>query len=250
MQFKHLFILILICFQSSAQISVSKVSSKNLTADTFIGVDQFENLFYIYNNILYKNNNSKSFGSFQLGDLTSVDISNPLKIVLFYRDFNTAVLVDNNLNETDRIVFQNNISFIRKASKDKLWIINADTNQLEVFNFKNKNTEFQSMPVKEKIIDIQSNFNDVILRSNDAIYEYDYLCNMTGTQTFENTKKMKLFKNKRISLTKNQLYFFDKNNRETFIFQAKEIVDFYFRNDDFYIFDGTVIDSYRIDKKQ
>ena len=40
-----------------------------------------------------------SYSNIELGKLSMVNIQNPFKIILFYADFNTAILLDNNLNE-------------------------------------------------------------------------------------------------------------------------------------------------------
>jgi hypothetical protein len=37
--------------------------------------------------------------------ITKVDLQNPLKIVLFYESFNSALLLDNQLNEIQKINF-------------------------------------------------------------------------------------------------------------------------------------------------
>jgi hypothetical protein len=45
------------------------------------------------------------YQNFSLGKITKVDLQNPLKIVLFYENFNTVVTLDNQLNEIQKSIF-------------------------------------------------------------------------------------------------------------------------------------------------
>ena len=71
-------------------------------ADQIIGVTKFDEYIYTKNNILYKQttNNTFQYQNLQLGPITKVDIINPLKIVVFYEEFNSVVLLysDNTRN--------------------------------------------------------------------------------------------------------------------------------------------------------
>lgn len=113
-----------------------------LEAERFVGVDDFKNIYYINNNILYKKTDKKTFSysNIELGTLNMVNIQNPFKIILFYADFNTAILLDNNLNElTQKIDFTketlvNNVTFVTAASQNNLWLY-ADDNKLHLYNY-------------------------------------------------------------------------------------------------------------------
>ena len=54
-----------------------------------------QNLYYVTNNVFYKKGTEKtiSYNTISLGNLTHVDLYNPLQIVLFYKDFNTVIFV-------------------------------------------------------------------------------------------------------------------------------------------------------------
>jgi hypothetical protein len=250
MKFRHLILFLFYGFHLIAQENTTLISSSPLKADSFIGLDQYNNLFYTFDNIIYKNKAKASYSNFQLGELTSVDISNPFKIVLFYKDFNTVVLVDNNLNETDRVIFDFNVSFVKKSNKNRLWVLNRDLNQLEIYNFKSKTTELKTAPFTFNTIGMESNLNAVFIQSVNTIYKYDYMGNIEDTTDLNISDKFKVLKDKLLFCTKNKLYTLVNNNKKELIFHDKEIVDFQVRNDEFYIFDGTHINHFRIDKKQ
>jgi hypothetical protein len=248
---KKLYLLLILTFSLQLVAQKNKlINTKPLIADSFVGADQFDNIFYTLENTLYKNDAEKSYNDFQLGKLTSVDISNPFKIVLFYKDFNTVVLVDNNLNETDRVTFEFNASFVSKNIKNKLWVFNRDSNQLLIVDFKKNSIDHKTAPINFKPTELQSNLNEGFLLSENFIQTVDYLGNLTNKINIENTDSFRVYKKKIILLQDNSLHLVTPNNKTKLIYTGKEIIDFYFRNNDFYIFDGTNINHFRIDKKQ
>jgi len=91
---------------------------------------------------LSKNNAKESFEykNISLGKPTKIDIQNPLKIMLFYENFNTAILLDNQLSETQKINFsENDIPIVANAagiaSQNRLWVYNSLTQKLGFFDY-------------------------------------------------------------------------------------------------------------------
>ena len=77
----------------------------------------------------------------QLGNITSANAFNPLKINLFYKNFNTVIILDNRLAEIFKIDFNTvqpykNVSHISTGYDNTLWIFNPDLQQLELFDYK------------------------------------------------------------------------------------------------------------------
>ena len=84
------------------------------------------------------------YKNISLGKPTKVDVQNPLKIMLFYENFNTIILLDNQLNETQKInLSENDVPILATAtgivSQNRLWIYNSLTQQIGLFDYlKNK----------------------------------------------------------------------------------------------------------------
>ena len=147
------------CFQlffaQAQEIETTLVKKIGLKADRFIGVDSFENYYYIRGSTLYKKSPLKtySYNNTQLGDIATVDLSNPLKIILFYRDFNVMVILDNRLNElTDSINFSiesftKNVAFVSVSSNNNIWLYSLDDNILSLWNYETKKTIFNTQPL-------------------------------------------------------------------------------------------------------
>lgn len=168
--------LFLIISQLSLAQNVKFLDSIPLKADTFIGVDEFENYYYTIGNTLYKKSSQKtySYTNTQLGNIASIDITNPLKVLVFYSGFNTIVLLDNHLNEFTNSInlttesFAKNVAFARTASSNNIWLFSKDDNTLSLWDYKTDNTIFESQPLSF----YQSNFEAKKLESN---YKYCWI---------------------------------------------------------------------------
>jgi hypothetical protein len=163
-----LFILQLIpAFAQEQNLEVQLISTQKIDADIFIGTDGLANLYYIKNKVFYKKNKDElwQYENISLGKITRIDLQNSLKIMLFYENFNTIVLLDNQLNEIQRINFSENTDPIMVAgagiaSQNRLWIYNSLSQQIGLFDYL-KNT-FQSITpsIQGTIKKYESDSND------------------------------------------------------------------------------------------
>jgi hypothetical protein len=99
------FLFVLLCFwQSQAQdtaVLITPLSTQTCTSDEFYGRDSY-GAIYSGNKQQFTKTADKQTWQYKntsLGTITQVVLTNPLKIVLFYENFNTGVLLDNQLNE-------------------------------------------------------------------------------------------------------------------------------------------------------
>lgn len=155
MKYFGLFILWLSCFSATSQEITTHLYLKiPLAAEAFAGIDEFQNLYYINDNILYKQTKNKtySYSNISLGKLTTVSIQNPFKLILFYADFNAVIILDNNLNElTEKIDFTketlfNNVQFVTGSSQNNIWLF-ADDNKLHLYDYKDLSEQMQTQPL-------------------------------------------------------------------------------------------------------
>ncbi|MGB0949537.1 MAG: hypothetical protein ACPGU0_05475, partial [Marinirhabdus sp.] len=124
-----------------------------LGASTFIATDAYNSTYYTKNGVLYKQGGQGSFqfNDFTLGAVTSVDVINPLNIVVFYQGANTVVLLDNRLSEIERFSFNSlpeivNVGTATNAGNNRLWIFNIDTQQLERYDYRTRKRTPLSQP--------------------------------------------------------------------------------------------------------
>jgi hypothetical protein len=226
-----------------------------LEADTFVGVDSYGNYYFINNNILFKqgSDGTLKFGDYQLGKISSVDIINPLKILVFYRDLNTVVFLDNKLNEIERINFNTlynnmNINTATNAGNNRLWLFNLDTSQLELFNYRTLQKTIVSQPFAGDLYSQASNFNYCFILTDSKLLTF----NVYGSLLFEmeslGYEKIVQQNENLVALKENSLFYISGNSVKPIKIPLSEnkIKDLHLTQDLLYIYDGINILTYSL----
>jgi WD40 repeat protein len=244
-------------------IETELIKTLKLEADAFVGIDDFENIYYTKNNILYKMtpNKTHSYSNTQFGDISSIDIKNPLKILLFYRDYNTAIILDNKLNElTSPINFTSeslskNISFTTISSNNNLWLYSLDDNILRLWNYQTKKEQFSSQPtsfyVKNfEILQQRSTFKNCRLFGVNMMLKFNEYGTFGGSFKIDKFDEVQFSENNIIFSKNNRLIFFKSELESLPIKLNQEILikSFYFNKNHIYIFDGLKIFVFKIIK--
>lgn len=234
----------------NAQNSIPIQSSDSiaLTADCFWGVDAFNNLYYSTQNTLYKTGNKKQFKykNVLFADISGVDITNPLNIIAFYKNNNSAVLLDNNLNEIRIINFNNNtdfknVTFATTSANQQLWIFNNQSQQLELYNYGTLVSKKMGQPINEPVIDMKSNYNFCWLLTPLFIYRYNTYGSLLDKIPFENGEQLQVGKNDTLLIKKNNRLYLLTNGSITELDDSVEKFlkkDFFLAGDYLYIYDG------------
>ncbi len=122
-------------------ISTTKQNSLKIECDVFLGYDNQQNNYSIKNNILTKNSQTKTYqyNNLSLGKITNVDFQNPLQIVIFYKNFNKVVLLDNQLNEIKKMDFNLqstpiNLEAVALSSQNQIWIYDSISSKIGLYN--------------------------------------------------------------------------------------------------------------------
>lgn len=157
---------IIIAQAQETSLHAELLHSFNAGTDRYIGTDNFGYTYTIGNNEFRKQKNGKTtrFKAVTLGDIYSVDLQNPLQIVLFYKDFNTVVLLDNQLNETTRINFsQLNQPIVAEgvglASQNRIWVYDTNTQQVGLYSLIPNTFKTLTPPFNKKLKYHQSDYN-------------------------------------------------------------------------------------------
>ncbi|RZK11001.1 MAG: hypothetical protein EOO46_08420 [Flavobacterium sp.] len=153
-------------FSQEQKLLVSRYETVDLVMDNFVGIDKFGFRYFIKNNILFKQKDRQSleYKNLSLGKIAKVDLQNPLKLLLFYEDFNTIVTLDNQLNETQRVNFSENtmpiiVSATGIASQNRFWIYNSLTQQLGLYDYLKNTLQTLASPFQENLQYYDSDFN-------------------------------------------------------------------------------------------
>ena len=255
-----LLFIILLPFGVFPQNKMSEVTLLNtmaLVADQIIGQDQFGFTYYSTNNVFYKMKDGISFEykNISLGTITKVDIKNPLRILLYYENFNTVILLDNQLNEIQKINFSetNNSLLVSKigiASQNQLWVFNELLQQIGLYDYLKNEYKSISTPLTVKIKKYQTNFNSFEwIDENNIWYRCDLFGKVTKKTKVPDFDQLLLLSDKDLIYAANQqLYHFDgtKNEVSPLKILEKSFTNFDYKDQILSIFTTEGIINYKI----
>lgn len=243
-----------------AQGITAELKAKHLLeAEIFVGVDEFENLYYINDNILYKKTAKEllSYSNIESGKLSMVNIQNPFKIILFYADFNAVIILDNKLNElTQKIDFTketlvNNVMYVTAASQNNLWLY-ADDNKLHLYDYQLKKELLQTQPItfyKANFlpINIVSTYKNIWILAKNGTLEFNEYGIYTKAYNIEDVDQIFPFQ-KGFIYSINDSFFYN-NLSEVIPIQLDhntETTSSYINNSNIFIYDGNQVYEYQI----
>ena len=114
---------------------------------TDFNADNMGNVYLINESELQKYlNNGKLFARYsnlQLGEITSLDVTNPLKILVYYRDLQQIIFLDDQLSTNSEVVSLVSLGFeqtdlVCSSANNSFWIYNKQNNELLRFNENSK----------------------------------------------------------------------------------------------------------------
>ena len=262
---KILLLLFIACSFSavSAQnqkISTTLISQFNTDIDDFLGYDSFGFSYHIKNNVFRKTKGDEVFEykNVSLGNITKVDILNPLKIVLFYEDFNTVVLLDNQLNKMTEINFSQNsipivVPAIGMSTQNQLWIFNTLNQQIGLFDYLKNEYKTVSTPLTEGIKYYQTDFNTFYwIDKKNNFFSCDIFGKTTSLGKIPDFDQIEIINPNSYILRKaNLLYFKDKTTADLATFSEIEILQksfdkFCYKDQILSIFTAKEITNYKI----
>lgn len=251
----YLFFVLFTTTLCSQDVGIKKLNKIPLQADRFVAVDKFQAVYYITNNILFKKDRQTihQFSALQLGELSSVDILNPLRITLFYESANTAIILDNTLSEIARINFstiQNfrNVSHVTTASDRRFWLYNTDLQQLEIFDWNMEKIVTQFPPMPEIALALTSNFNFAWVSTQDHLMYYNNYGSFLEKIAIPNIRHLAQDKGAVIALSDRELHYKRKQENSFSKITLPDITveQLSLTGEIIYIYSNQKVTSYRI----
>jgi len=149
-----------------AVIPVTLLNSSKAGPERYLGADSYGWRYTVLDNELRKEKDGRTlkFKALSLGDIYRADLQNPLQIVLFYRKFNTVVLLDNQMNETSRINFSDIpqpviADAVGLASQNRLWVYDITTQQVGLYDLAKGTFRTLASPFNDGIRYYQNDYN-------------------------------------------------------------------------------------------
>jgi len=171
--------ILMLFFQANIEKPINFVWIQDVTIKSdYILTDQLGNIFSISNNsitrISFTENSNISYSNTQLGKIFSADVSDPFRLILFYKDFNKVLFLNNQLAELRSAIDLNDLGYLNvlavgASSRGGFWIYENDLGQLIYFD--------KSLVIAQKsslLLDLIDNSPDLenaqIIEKNDFVY--------------------------------------------------------------------------------
>lgn len=228
----------------------------NWSGEKFVGLDKFDDLYYINQNVLYKTNDFQTwhFKDYNLGEIHQVDIINPLQILVFYKNFQTIIVLDNQLNEIRRIMIspENNffIQHISLSIQNNMWFYDEKFQKFGLYDMQRKNWQNFPYILKHSPVFFYAQLNKMYwVDDRHDLYELSFFGQVNKMMSFD-TKVVLHHVNENVIIYEKEGKFYlinmkDKNSLEIKI-PIENFKNIVFKNQKMLIFTDTNFELYQI----
>lgn len=154
----------------------------------FVSQDHLGNVYLLENNQITKKTLEKTYHYSNLlyGEITSIDTRNPMQVLVFYKDFQTFVLLDNQLNEVQNVNLtvlfpELDVRLVSASIKNTYWIFDSISQKIFLFNISKNELKQVSNPLDNSFKFWNSNANHFFFESENQIHVFDIYGKMTSS---------------------------------------------------------------------
>jgi hypothetical protein len=172
---------------------------------------------------------------------------------LFYKDFNTVIILDNRLAEIFKIDFNTtqtykNVSFVSTGFDSTLWIFNQDFQQLELFDYKTNTIRLKTVPVQSEVLDLKSDYNNCYMLTENYLYIYNYFGSLIAKHKNVGYERLAFSEAHLILKKANQLYILQKNKTDIQSIEHPNLLinQFLVTNETLYIYEDEILRQYQL----
>lgn len=238
-------------------ITVKPLDTIKTEGQVFYGRDAFGNNYTSSNNVFRKESNQKKqeYKNVTLGKIGQADLQNPLQLLLFYKQMNAVVLLDNQLNETIKIIFSETNpelqpQWVSMASQNQLWLFDFATQKLGLYNYLKRTFNPITVTFESPIVKTQSDFNyfywvnkDGQLMASNIFGKINFLGNVPDYD------EMEIISSKQLLLKKDTfliIYDLEKQTSQIIPIPEKSFDGFNYKDQILSIFTDNEIRNYKI----
>ncbi|QSS96766.1 hypothetical protein [Psychroflexus sp. ALD_RP9] len=242
--------------ESTLKLKLIKETPVNY--DRFLGFDQFGFVYYINNNVLFKEHDDKKtlfqYQEFALGNISAVDLTNPLKITLYYNQSNLSIILDNRLNELFRINFNQVKStlitaMVSTSRQDQLWVFDLNSQVLHQFDYRNSRIVNSSLPLKAPFNHFASGYNYFFYSNDNFVYGFNVYGNeILRKKHNASIHKLEFIYPNLLIVQDDTLKIYNVETKKKEVFDLSNIPyqDVFLNDENFYIYDGKTLKTYQV----
>ncbi|MGG5505345.1 MULTISPECIES: hypothetical protein [unclassified Myroides] len=254
----------LLLWASGAAFAQESIQAQFLNSESlkekeiFLSKDIFDNTFTKEENTLRKRSKYtvENFSLPKLGSLQMIDLTNSLFPVLFYKDFNTIVLLSKELALLNTIELTGRFSamdpaYIGTSTQKNLWIVNQANQSVLRYNLSTLEVRNIYTIKEEQIKTYQSTLNYLYrVTSTNQIKGIDIYGNEVLNYTLPSDyEQIQILNNKQVFyLYLNKLYYVDMEKNKIFeiTVDVKSILSFFYNTQKLSIFAEQKVNNYQI----
>lgn len=231
--------------------------SQTTDANNYFGQDSYGALYYEIENTLYKKTDETTFqyANYSFGKITTVDSNNPLRVLLFYKNFNTVILLDNQYNEVQRISLNNEtttvmMAYAGMAALNKIWMVDQNTNRILLYDWNTKIIKTLTPPVYPTIKYFKTTLNFAYwVDENNNLYQCDLFGSILLRGKLPEFESFQIIDNQNVLLqAEEKIYQYNLANQQSSIIYSglKKDSEFYYSNQILSTFTGGKISTNQI----
>ena len=193
------------------------------------------------------------YSNVQLGDIGTADIFNPLKINLFYPDFNTVIILDNRLAEITKIDFNlisplRLVTHVSAGNDNTIWIFDQNTLQLELYDYILNKKRVTTLPLQGNILDMDSDYNNCYVLTDKEILRYNYFGSLINRIPNPGFTDIEIMRDKLFLRNENTLAIVQDFKGEISEIAIPELLisRFFVTEETLYIYDGERLHQYHL----
>ena len=211
---------------SGAQIK--EIGRINIDADKF-NLDKLGNFYFITNNVLEKMDKSitllYSYDNNTFGSISMTDVSDPLRILVFYKDFNRIVYLDKNLAELRDPVLLDDLDYlsvdvVASSQQGGFWIYDNQNSRVVCFdnnlNVVQEGMDLYSVINGAEITDLQISTDYIVLKSSESLLVLDKFANFYTKIAIGQNALFVLDNNKVYLIESDELSFIDLDTKSSY----------------------------------
>lgn len=250
-----LFLIATLSVAGQSSITVEFLDREPIDADQIVSVNQFNQIYSIDDNIIQLESylGAIEYSNVQLGTITSANAFNPLKVNLFYKDFNSVVILDNRLAEITKMDFNaiapfRMVTHISTGNDNTIWLYNQNTQQIELFDYLSLKSRIVSLPIIGNPLDLASNYNFCWLLTDGHILTYNYIGSLLEKIPNDGYTQLVNSRENLFLLKENRLYFKAENSTKILPIEHPELLikQFLVTNETLYIYDGEFLHQFQL----
>ncbi len=245
-------IFLLFCFTSYsyAQNELTVIKEINVQADKIYS-DHIGNFYVLHQETLTKYDSlgtkSYTYSNLQYGNISHVDVSNPLKILIFFKDFNSILYLDKTLSPQGGIIDLNHLtslsSLVCSSYQNGIWLyepLNSEMiryNQNFKMSSRSGNIQMQLGEVVQPT-EMQEVSNRIYITTTKGFFVFDRYGAFIKTYPFSDAKCLHVINENLFFLKGKNLHSYNTKTLEHTILDISEF------DAEFITFDGSYLYLY------